>query len=103
VLSIAAVSLAVSRAELSESTVRSARMPAVVASLGMALSLIGILVWGIGLRSAAPDLYALNGGVLRSYAYFTWLRVVVVMGLATVSALAAIWRGIGVSGPRQAA
>ena len=61
----------------------------------MALSLIGILVWGLALRSAAPDLYALNGGALRSYAYFTWLRVVVVMGLATVAAIAAVWRWHG--------
>ncbi len=100
-LSAASVSLAVSRVELSESTVRNARIPALVASVGMALSLIGILVWGLALRSAAPDLYALNGGALRSYAYFTWLRVVVVMGLATVAAIAAVWRGMENSGPSQ--
>ncbi len=103
VLTAAIVSLVVSRVELSESTVRNARIPALVASGGMALSLIGILVWGLSLRSAAPDLYALNGGALRSYAYFTWLRVVVVMGLATLAALAAVWRGMEIAGPRHTA
>ena len=103
VLSAAAVSLAVARADVGESTVRNARIPAIVTSIGMVLSLVGIFVWGLGLRSAAPDLFALNGGVLRSYAYFTWLRVVVVMGLATFAALAAVWRGIDATGPRHTA
>ena len=102
-LSAAAISLAASRAELSESTVRNARIPAIVASIGMALSFTGIFIWGLGLRSAAPDLFALNGGALRSYAYFTWLRVVVVMGLATVAALATVLRGSEISGPRHTA
>lgn len=101
VVSAAAVSLAVSRADVGESTVRNARIPAIVASIGMVISLIGIFVWGLGLRSAAPEFFALNGGALRSYVYFTWLRVVVVMGVATFAALAAVWRGIESAGPKQ--
>jgi hypothetical protein len=94
-LSAASVALAVSRADLSTSTLRLARIPALSASLAMALSLIGVVVWGLGLRASSPDLFSLNGGALISYAYFTWLRVVVVMGLSTVAAITAIWRTTG--------
>ncbi len=94
-LSAAAISLAVSRAGLTESDIRFARIPALFASLGMLVCLAGVLLWGLSLRSSAPSFFALNGGEMRSYAYFTWLRVVIVMSLATAVALGAIWRVVG--------
>lgn len=98
VVSAAAVSLAAVRSELNDVVFRLAQWPSRVATAAMGLSLIGVLVWGIALNSAAPSFFALDGGILTSYAYFTWLRVVVVMALATVIALAALWRA-----PRGAA
>ncbi len=100
-LSAAAVSLAVSRADLTEATVRFARIPALVAGLGMALSLGGVILWGLSLRASAPSFYALNGGALQSYAYFTWVRVVAVMGLSMLMALIALWRMSGSSHQEQ--
>ncbi len=93
-VSAAAVALAVSRSDLGESTLRIARLPALVASLAMAVSLLGVVVWGLSLRSLSPSLFALDGGALQSYAYFTWVRVVVVMTLAATVSIAAIWRVI---------
>ena len=94
VISAAAVSLAVSRSDVGESTLRIARLPALIASLAMAASLLGVVVWGLSLRSSAPSFFALDGGALRSYAYFTWVRVVVVMTLAATASIVAIWRVI---------
>jgi hypothetical protein len=98
----ASISLAVSRADLSEPTLRLAHWPALVAGLGMALSLIGVVVWGLSLRSSSPSFFALDGGALRSYAYFTWLRVVIVMGLATLLAQVALVRLAGTPGENGA-
>ncbi len=100
-LSAGAVSLAVSRAGLAEDDIRFARLPALAATLGMLLSLAGVLLWGLSLRSSVPSAFALNGGEMRSYAYFTWLRVVVVMGVATLVALAALWRMVGPGNERR--
>lgn len=90
--SAAAVSLAAARSELNDAVLRLAQWPSRVATAAMGLSLIGVVIWGISLHSSAPSFFALDGGTLTSYAYFTWLRVVVVMALATAVALAALWR-----------
>ena len=90
--SAAAVSLAATRSELNDVVLRLAQWPARVATAAMGLSLVGVVVWGISLNSAAPSFFTLDGGSMTSYAYFTWLRVVVVMVLATVIAVAALWR-----------
>ena len=100
-LSAGAVSLAAARSQLNESVLRLAHWPARVATAAMGLGLIGVVVWGIALHSAAPSFFTLDGGTMTSYAYFTWLRVVVVMALATVIALAALWRAPGGETPRQ--
>lgn len=97
----AALSLAVARAEVSEASLRIARIPALIAALSMAVSLIGVVVWGLSLRSSAPGLFALNGGTLRSYAYFTWVRVVALMGAATIASIAAVWRASAAGNTRQ--
>jgi hypothetical protein len=90
--SAAAVSLAAARSELNDVVLRLAQWPARVATAAMGLSLIGVVAWGISLHSAAPSFFALDSGTMTTYAYFTWLRVVVIMALATVIALAALWR-----------
>lgn len=101
VVSGVALALAVARADVSETSLRIARIPALIAALSMAVGLIGVVVWGLSLRSSAPGLFAVNGGMLRSYAYFTWVRVVAVMGIATVTAIAAVWRTSFTGGKAQ--
>jgi hypothetical protein len=100
-VSAGAVSLAAARSELNEVVFRLAQWPARVATAAMGLSFIGVVVWGVSLHSSAPSFFTLNGGTMTSYAYFTWLRVVVVMALATVIALAALWRVPGGEAPDQ--
>lgn len=98
VASAAAVSLAVARTDLNDVVLGLARWLSIVATAAMGLSLAGVVVWGIGLHSAAPSSFALDGGVLTSYAYVTFLRVVIVMVLAVLTALVALWRA-GVAPP----
>jgi hypothetical protein len=95
IASAAAVSLAVARTDLNDVVLGLARWPSIIATAAMGLSLTGVVVWGIGLHAAAPSAFALNGGVLISYAYVTFLRVVIVMALALLVALVALWRAQG--------
>jgi hypothetical protein len=95
VASAAAVSLAVARTDLNDVVLGLARWPSIIATAAMGLSLAGVVVWGISLRSAAPAAFALDGGVLISYAYVTFLRVVIVMALALLVALVALWHADG--------
>ncbi|HVX30637.1 MAG TPA: hypothetical protein VHA53_09180, partial [Nitrolancea sp.] len=95
VASAATVSLAVARTDLNDVVLGLARWPSIVATAAMGLSLAGVVVWGIGLHAAAPSSFALDGGVLTSYAYVTFLRVVIVMVLAVLTALVALWRAGG--------
>jgi hypothetical protein len=95
IASAAAVSLAVVRTDLNDVVLGLARWPSIIATVAMGLSLVGVVVWGAGLHSAAPSSFALDGGVLTSYAYVTFLRVVIVMALAVVAALVALWRAPG--------
>ncbi len=95
IASAAAVSLAVVRTDLNDVVLGLARWPSIIATAAMGLSLAGVVVWGAGLHSAAPSSFALDGGVLTSYAYVTFLRVVIVMALAVVAALVALWRAPG--------
>jgi hypothetical protein len=92
VASATAASLAVARTDLNDVVLGMARWPAIVATAAMVLSLAGVVVWGIGLHSAAPSSFALDGGVLTSYAYVTFLRVVIVMAFAILAALISLWR-----------
>lgn len=95
IASAGAVSLAVARSDLNDVVLGLARWPSIIATAAMGVSLAGVIVWGIGLHASAPSSFALDGGVLTSYAYVTFLRVVIVMALAVVAALIALWRAPG--------
>jgi hypothetical protein len=93
-LSAAAVSAAIARSEIDERLFRFAIWPAAVATLAMAAVSVSVVVWGLGLALRAPHLFGVDGGPLLSYGTFTWLRVVVVMGVATAVAAASLLRGM---------
>jgi hypothetical protein len=49
-----------------------------------------LIVWGIALRAAAPDLFGAGEGILATNVALNWLGVTVVMALATVIAIIAM-------------
>ena len=93
-VSAAAVSLAIARSEIDERLYRFAFWPAAVATAAMAAVSIAVVAWGLGLAATAPRFFGVDGGPMVSYGTFTWLRVVVVMGLASVVAAASVLRGV---------
>ena len=96
----AAVSWAVLRSEINARLFRFARIPALLATLGMALTLGAAIVWGLRLSNDTPWIFSgqqLLGGDGRVFAFTTaseWLGIVVVMGIATLIAAIALLRTI---------
>jgi hypothetical protein len=54
---------------------------------------VAVLVWGLALRVDAPQIYNGNDGALATNTAASWVRLVVVMGVATAVAAAALIRG----------
>ncbi len=100
IASTAAVSWAVIRSEINARLFRFARIPALLATLGMALTLGAAIVWGLRLSKDTPWIFSgqqLLGGDGRVFAFTTaseWLGIVVVMGIATLIAAIALLRTI---------
>jgi len=93
IASAAAVSLAITRSEISEKLFRFARLPALLATLAMGVTCVGILAYGVAARAADPQLFAENEGLLASNTTLTWLVILAMMALATAVAAAALIRG----------
>jgi len=100
IASAGAISLLVLRSEIDQRFFRFARIPAVITTLAMALTLGSILAWGITARAAAPDLFIEHNGILASDTTQSWLLVLVMMALAVLVAALALLRGLL---PRQGA
>jgi hypothetical protein len=93
IASTVAVSIAVARSAIGEQLLRFALGSAVVATLAMAAMFVAVLVWGLALRADAPQIFNGNDGVLATNTAASWMRLVVVMGVATIAAAAALIRG----------
>jgi hypothetical protein len=89
-----AVSRLVLRSEIDARFFRFARIPAVITTLAMTLTLVSILFWGIATRAAAPDLFIEHNGIMASDTTFSWVLVLVVMAIAVLVAAAALLRGL---------
>ncbi len=100
VASAGAISLLILRSEINERFFRFARIPAVITTLAMALTLFSILFWGIVTRAAAPALFIEHNGIFASDTTQSWLLVLVTMAIAVLVAAAALLRGLP---PRQGA
>lgn len=92
--SAGAVSRLVLRSEIDERFFRFARVPAVITTLAMALTLGSILFWGIATRAAAPDLFVEHNGILASDTTQSWVLVLVMMAIAVLVAAVALLRGL---------
>ena len=89
-----AISRLVLLGEIDARFFRFARVPAVITTLAMALTLGSILFWGIATRSAAPDLFIEHNGIFASDTTLTWALVLGVMAIAVLVAAAALLRGL---------
>lgn len=89
-----AISRLVLHSEIDERFFRFARIPAVITTLAMALTLGSILFWGIATRSAAPDLFIEHNGIFASDTTLTWALVLGMMAIAVLAAAAALLRGL---------
>jgi hypothetical protein len=93
-LSVYGVARAVRESEISPRLLAFARIPALVTTLAMAVVTVALIVWGIALRGAAPDLFGAGEGILATNVALNWLGVVVVMTLATIIATGAAARSL---------
>lgn len=94
ITSTGAVCLAVARSEIPERLLRFALLPSILATISMALMLVATIVWGLGLRDGAPQLFAGNDGIVGSSTVGTWLGIVIAMAIATVLAAISLLRGL---------
>lgn len=92
IASAAAVSLAVKRSQIDGNLLYFARIPAVVTTLAMLAMCLATIVWGLGLRFDAPQLFNGDGGLIATSTAVNWLSIVAVMFIATLVALAGVVR-----------
>ncbi len=94
IVSAGAVCLVVSRSKLTEKQLRQAVLPFVLATLSMALIAVSALLWGLGLYASTPQFFAGDNGLAGSSTVGTWLVIVMIMALATGSAIISLIRGL---------
>ncbi len=94
IASAAAVCFTVACSEIPEKLLRFAVLPSILATLSMALVLAATIIWGLGLRDAAPQLFAGNDGIVGVSTTGTWLAIVIAMVITTVLATVSLLRGI---------
>ncbi|HLY32592.1 MAG TPA: hypothetical protein VKQ36_16340 [Ktedonobacterales bacterium] len=90
-----AVSQAIARAQLGDSLIRFTRIPAIIATLAMALMFVSVVVWGLGLLANDPQMFNGGDGVLATNTAISWGVLIVVMGIATLVAIIGLVRGRG--------
>jgi hypothetical protein len=93
VASTAAVTRAIAHSDLPPRLYRFAWIPTVLATLAMLVVTTSLLVWGLSLRTDAPSLFNGDDGLMASNTGANWLVLVLLMGAATVVAMAATIRG----------
>jgi hypothetical protein len=100
--SVYGVARAVRESEISPRLLAFARIPALVTTLAMAVVTLALIVWGVALRAAAPDLFGAGEGILATNVALNWLGVALVMALATITAILAMARTGGSAQPATA-
>lgn len=93
IASTVAVSLAVARSEIDPRLLRFTYLPAIVATLAMALTLVGLVMWGVGVHAYAPALWNGNDGIAATSTIGSWSWQVAGMSVATLVAIVALVRG----------
>jgi hypothetical protein len=93
IVSAAAISIVVTRSQVSEQLFRFARIPALITTLAMVVMVGATLVWGLAARAADPQLFTEDNGLLASNTTVSWVLILALMAVATVVAIAALIRG----------
>ncbi len=86
IVSAGAVCTAVARSEIPERLLRFAVLPSILISGTMALIAVSTVVWGLGLRDSAPQIFSGYEGIVRTSTMGTWLGIVITMAIATALA-----------------
>jgi hypothetical protein len=94
IVSVAALCWAVARSEIAEKFLGFAVLPSFLTTLAMAVMLVATLVWGLSLRSSAPQLFNGNDGMFGTSTAASWLNIVLLMAIATGLAVIALIRGL---------
>jgi hypothetical protein len=94
VISVMALCFAVAYSEISEQCLRIAMLPSFLTTLSMAVMLATTLIWGLSLRSYAPELFDSNKGLFGTNTSGSWLRIVLWMAIATGLATISLIRGL---------
>jgi hypothetical protein len=94
IASTGAVCFAVARSEISAKLLRFAVLPSILATISMTLMSAATIIWGLGLRDGAPQLFAGNDGIVGSSTTGTWLGIVITMVIATVLATVSLMCGL---------
>jgi hypothetical protein len=92
--SVYGVARAARESEISPRLLAFARIPALVTTLAMTVVTVALIVWGVALRAAAPDLFGAGEGILATTVALNWLGVALVMALATIIALSGSARSL---------
>lgn len=92
-LSTAAVCIVIVRSDISEKLFRFARIPAIIATVAMAVMFVSVVAYGLVVNAADPELLAENHGILATNTTLTLAVILAMMGIATVVAVAALIRG----------
>lgn len=93
IASPAAVCFAVIRSEIPEKLLRFALLPFMLATLSMLLMLIATVIWGLSLHNSVPALFNSNEGMFGTSTSGSWIKIVIMMAIATVVAAVAALRG----------
>lgn len=93
-ISTAAVCRAVARSPLPGGLLHFALLPATVATVAMALMLVGTIFWGLDMQRAVPHVFAGNQGIWGSSTAGTWLAIIAGMASATGVATLSLAQGI---------
>lgn len=93
IASPATVCFAVIRSEIPEKLLRFALLPFMLAVLSMLLVLVSTLIWGLSLHNSVPALFNSNEGMFGTSTSGSWIKIVIMMAIATIVAVVAVLRG----------
>jgi hypothetical protein len=93
VASTGAVCFAVTRSNIPARLLRFAVLPSLLMTLSMLVMFVATLVWGLSLCSDVPQLFNGNEGMFGTSTSGSWLRIVLVMAIATGLAVFSLMRG----------
>lgn len=93
IVSPAALCVAVVRSEIPEKLLRFTLLAFALGTFSMVVILVATVIWGFGLHSLDPQLFASNEGIVGTSTIGTWLGIIIAMAIAVGIAFVALIRG----------